>query len=47
VAISAQDFHSLALKADGRVYAWGAGGAGRLGDGNTINRTSPVLVAVH
>jgi alpha-tubulin suppressor-like RCC1 family protein len=30
--------HSLALKSDGTVWAWGANGSGRLGDGGTTNR---------
>ena len=37
--------HSLALKNDGTVWAWGANLHGQLGDGTTINRPSPVQVA--
>jgi alpha-tubulin suppressor-like RCC1 family protein len=44
MAIAAGFSHSLALKADGRVYAWGSGGAGRLGDGTLTNKSSPVQV---
>jgi alpha-tubulin suppressor-like RCC1 family protein len=36
--------HSLGLTSDGVAYAWGLGGSGRLGDGTTINRSSPVTV---
>ncbi|WP_448059535.1 RCC1 domain-containing protein [Cellulomonas hominis] len=38
--------HSLALTADGRVYAWGDNWAGQLGDGTTATRTEPVPVAL-
>ena len=36
--------HSLALKIDGRVLAWGYNSEGQLGDGSRINRAHPVLV---
>ncbi|MBO7743100.1 hypothetical protein I8J29_02755 [Paenibacillus sp. MWE-103] len=36
--------HSLALKSDGTVWAWGNNYAGKLGDGTTTSRTSPVQV---
>jgi alpha-tubulin suppressor-like RCC1 family protein len=45
IAVAAGDEHSLALKGDGTVWAWGANGSeGRLGDGTSINRPSPVQV---
>jgi hypothetical protein len=37
--------HTLALKADGSVWAWGLNSVGQLGDGTTINRTTPVRVS--
>ncbi|MGO4375338.1 RCC1 domain-containing protein, partial [Paenibacillus sp. MCAF20] len=37
--------HSLAVKSDGTVWAWGDNYSGQLGDGTTINRYSPVQVA--
>jgi len=37
--------HSLALKADGTVWAWGLNNAGQLGDGTTTNRATPVQVS--
>ncbi|MBK7282970.1 MAG: hypothetical protein IPI09_20595 [Burkholderiales bacterium] len=37
-------YHSLALKSDGTVVAWGNNLQGQLGDGTTTNRTSPVAV---
>ncbi|MBI3043630.1 MAG: fibronectin type III domain-containing protein, partial [Betaproteobacteria bacterium] len=36
--------HSLAVRSDGTVWAWGANGSGQLGDGTTTNRTAPVQV---
>jgi len=43
-AISAGSTHSLSLKADGTVWAWGRGSSGRLGDGSSISRDLPVQV---
>ncbi|SMB86383.1 RCC1 domain-containing protein [Deinococcus hopiensis] len=37
--------HSLAVKADGTVRAWGGNGFGQLGDGTTTVRSTPVLVS--
>jgi hypothetical protein len=42
--ISAGSGHSLGLTNAGVLYAWGAGGFGRLGDGTAISRSSPVTV---
>ena len=36
--------HTLALRHDGTVWAWGRNQAGRLGDGTTTNRGAPVQV---
>jgi len=36
--------HSLAAKSDGTLWAWGVGGQGQLGQGNTTNYSSPVQV---
>ncbi len=44
-AITAGSGHSLALKADGTVRAWGSGASGILGDGATTNRNIPVKVS--
>ena len=43
-AISAGHFHSLAVKSDGTVWAWGWNDMGQLGDGTTTDRPAPVLV---
>jgi alpha-tubulin suppressor-like RCC1 family protein len=43
-AISAGRFHSLGLTDTGVPYAWGYNQLGRLGDGTTINHSSPVTV---
>jgi alpha-tubulin suppressor-like RCC1 family protein len=45
VQIAAGKDHSLALKKDGSVWAWGENGCGQLGDGSFANKTSPVRVA--
>jgi len=45
VAVSAGFEHTVALKADGTVWAWGRNdNGGRLGDGTTTHRYSPVQV---
>src|SRR5690606_37773733 len=44
VAVAAGYQHSLALKSDGTVWAWGWNDSGRLGDGTTTDRSTPVQV---
>jgi len=39
--------HTLALKSDGTVWAWGDNSSGQLGDGTTANRTAPVQVKLN
>lgn len=46
IAISAGADHSLALAADGTVYAWGINNFNQLGDGTTTDRRGPVAVNV-
>lgn len=36
--------HTLALKKDGTLWAWGYNDSGRLGDNTTTNRSSPVQI---
>jgi alpha-tubulin suppressor-like RCC1 family protein len=45
VAVSAGYAHSLALKRDGTVWAWGWNYYEQLGDGTTSNRLTPVQVS--
>jgi len=42
IAANAVNGHSMALKADGTVWAWGYNASGQLGDGTMVNRTVPV-----
>lgn len=46
-AIAAGYTHTVALKADGTVWAWGYNSVGELGDGTTTNRSTPVQVLGH
>ena len=46
VAVSAGGYHSMALKSDGTVWTWGLNGDGRLGDGTTTSRQTPVQVVL-
>ncbi|MBF0452633.1 MAG: regulator, partial [Candidatus Magnetomorum sp.] len=45
VQIAAGYYHSLAIKEDGSVWAWGRNNYGQLGDGTTTNKSSPVQVS--
>jgi alpha-tubulin suppressor-like RCC1 family protein len=40
--VSAGGFHTAAIKTSGELWAWGCNSYGRLGDGTTTNRCSPV-----
>jgi alpha-tubulin suppressor-like RCC1 family protein len=44
-AVVAGSDHSLALKADGSIWAWGIGSFGRLGNGGTTDQWTPVQVS--
>jgi len=44
-AVAAGVLHSLALKADGTVWAWGENSSGQLGTGTTTDSTAPVQVS--
>jgi len=44
ISMASGEYHALALKSDGTVWAWGSNSYGRLGDGTTTNRPTPVQV---
>ena len=46
-AIAAGGFHSLAIRNDGTVWAWGNNNWGQLGDGTTVRRPNPVQVMIN
>jgi alpha-tubulin suppressor-like RCC1 family protein len=46
VAVAAGESHSLALKKDGTVCAWGGGSSGQIGDGFTTQRPTPVCLSL-
>ena len=41
MAVAAGYVHTVALKSDGTVWAWGENGYGQLGDGTTTDETFP------
>ena len=43
-AVAAGGRHTVAVKNDGTVWAWGNNDSGQLGDGTTVNRLAPVPV---
>lgn len=45
VQVSAGDQYTCALTNTSRLYCWGANGYGQLGDGTTLDRTTPSLVS--
>ncbi|MBI4930638.1 MAG: PKD domain-containing protein [Bacteroidetes bacterium] len=44
-AVAGGGYHSMALKNDGTVWAWGYNGDGALGDGTNTDRLTPVQVS--
>ena len=42
--ISAGKFHTLAIKTDGSLWAWGENFFGELGDGTNINKNTPIQI---
>ena len=45
VAVAAGSDHTIALKGDGRGWAWGENWKGQLGDGTTTDSLIPVEVS--
>ncbi|MGI8826743.1 MAG: RCC1 domain-containing protein [Chloroflexota bacterium] len=43
-AVAGGSFHSLALRSDGTVWAWGSGGWGQLGQGSYGSSATPIRV---
>ena len=37
-------YHLMAIRSDGLLFTWGANGQGELGDGTTVNKSSPVQI---
>ena len=44
VLVAAGSYHSLAVAADGTVWAWGQNASGQLGDGTATDPSTPVQV---
>ncbi len=44
IAVAAGEAHSLVLRSDGTVWAWGSNAHGQLGDGTTTDSAQPVQV---
>jgi alpha-tubulin suppressor-like RCC1 family protein len=42
--VGAGGLHTAAVRQNGTLWAWGANGSGRLGDGTTVDQSSPVSV---
>ena len=43
--ISAGVYHSMVLKKDGSVWAWGKNTDGQLGDGSSTSKSTPVQIS--
>jgi hypothetical protein len=43
--ISAGGYHTCGIREDGKVLCWGLNGAGQIGDGTTVHKLTPTLIA--
>lgn len=43
--ISSSQLSNIAIRTNGTMWSWGFNNSGQLGDGTTINKSSPILVA--
>jgi alpha-tubulin suppressor-like RCC1 family protein len=43
-SVSAGISYSMATEIDGDLYAWGLNSSGQLGDGTTVNKSTPILI---
>lgn len=43
-SISGTAFHGTGIRTDGNIWSWGLNGDGALGDGTTVNKSSPVTI---
>jgi|GEM_PF-2592624 len=43
IGVAAGDWHSRALQNDGTTFGWGRNASGQLGDGTTIDKTTPII----
>ncbi len=44
--IAAGEYHTLAIKSDGTLWAWGRNDKGQLGDGSLIDKNTPIQIGI-
>jgi len=45
IAVATGSAHTLALRSDYRLFVWGLNSSGQLGDGTTVNKSSPIMLS--